>query len=93
MDRRSISGLTLSHVTIQDSISSGITIVGPGSPKGEGTLSDARFENVAISNSGIGGSPHHDLWIRKDAFGGVALRHSAIADIRNESDHFSAVGP
>jgi hypothetical protein len=92
MDRRSISGLTVSHVTIQDSISSGMTIVGPGSPKGEGTLSDARFEMVNIINSGIGGSPHHDLWIRRDAFGSAALLDSAIADIGNESDHFSLLG-
>ena len=93
MDRRSISGLTVSHVTIQDSISSGMTIVGPGSPKGEGTLSNARFEMVKIINSGIGGSPHHDLWIRGDAFGSVVLRDSEIADIGNESDHFSILGP
>ena len=93
MDRRSISGLTVSHVTIRDSISSGMTIVAPGSPKGEGTLSDARFEMVNIINSGIGGSPHHDLWIRMDALGSVAVRNSAIADIRNESDHFSLLGP
>ena len=93
MDRRSISGLTVSHVTIQDSISSGMTIVAPGSSKGEGTLSDAKFEMVNIINSGIGGSPHHDLWIRKDAFGSVAMRNSAIAVIRNESDHFSLLGP
>ncbi len=92
MDRRSISGLTLIHVTIQDSISSGITIVGPGSPKGEGTLSDARFEMVNISNSGIGGSPHHDLWIRSDACGSIALRDSAITDIRNDSVQFGVVG-
>ena len=93
MDRLSISGLTISHVTIQDSISSGMTIVAPGSPKGEGTLSDARFEMVDIRNSGIGGGPHHDLWIRSDAFGSVALCNSAIADIRNESDHFNIFGP
>jgi len=93
MDRRSISGLTVSHVNIQDSISSGITIVGPGSPKGEGTLSRAGFEMVNIINSGIGGSQHHDLWIRSDAFGSVALLNSAIADIRNESDHFGVLGP
>ncbi len=93
MDRRSISGLTVSHVTIQDSISSGMTIVAPGSPKGEGTLSNARFEMVNIINSGIGGSPHHDLWIRRDAFGSVVLLNSAVADIRNESDHFSVLGP
>jgi parallel beta-helix repeat protein len=93
MDRRSISGLTVSHVTIQDSISSGMTIVGPGSSKGEGTLSEARLEDVNIINSGIGGSPHHDLWIRRDAMGGIALVDSAITDIRNESDHFSLLGP
>ena len=93
MDRRSISGLTVSHVTIRDSISSGMTIVAPGSPKGEGTLSDAELESVNITNSGIGGSPHHDLWIRTDAFGSVALRNSAIADVRNESEHFSLLGP
>ena len=93
MDRRSISGLTVSQVTIRDSISSGMTIVAPGSPKGEGTLSDAKLESVNITNSGIGGSPHHDLWIRTDAFGGVAVRNSAIADVRNESEHFSLFGP
>jgi alpha-1,3-glucanase-like protein len=93
MDRRSISGLTLSHVTIQDSLSSGVTIVGPGSAKGEGTLSQSRFEDLKILNSGIGASPHHDLWIRKDARGGVVLVDSPIADILNESDHFVLLGP
>jgi hypothetical protein len=93
MDRRSISGLTISHVTIQDSISSGLTIVAPGSPKGEGTLSDSRFERVKVINSGIGASPHHDLWIRSDALGGVTMRDSEIADIRNESGHFILPSP
>jgi hypothetical protein len=93
MDRRSISGLTVSHLIIQDSISSGITIVAPGSRKGEGTLSDSRFEMVNVINSGIGGPPHHDLWIRGDAFGSVTLRKSAIADVWNESDHFSLLRP
>jgi hypothetical protein len=92
MDRRSISGLTVSHVIIQDSISSGMTVVAPGSPRGEGTLSNARLEQVNISNSGIGGSPHHDLWIRKDALGSITLFNSSIADIQNESDHLSLVG-
>ena len=88
MDRRSISGLTISHVTIQDSISSGITIVGPGSAKGEGTLAHSKLETVNIANSGTGGSPHHDLWIRGDGFGDIALSDSAIADIENDSSHF-----
>jgi hypothetical protein len=92
MDRRSISGLTIRRITIRESISSGLTIVAPGSLKGEGTLSDARLEQVSITNSGIGGSPHHDLWIRKDAFGSIALVNSPIADVLNESEHFRLFG-
>lgn len=93
MDRRCISGLTVRHVTIQDSISSGITIVGPGSPKGEGTLSNSVLDEVKVVNSGMSGSEHHDLWVRTDADGGVTLHNSAIADIRNDSSHFALLGP
>ena len=92
MDRRSISGITISGVTIRDSLSSGMTIVGPGSLKGEGTLSNARFEHVIVANSGVGDSAHHDLWIRKDALGAVALVNSSIADIRNDSVGFRLLG-
>jgi hypothetical protein len=91
MDRRSISGLTLSAVTIRDSISSGLTIVGPGSSKGEGTLSHGRLEQVNITHSGIGGSPHHDLWIREDAAGSIDLVNSGIADTQNDSVHFGVL--
>jgi hypothetical protein len=92
LDRRSISGLTLSHVTIKDSISSGLTIVAPGSRHGEGTLSEARLEGVSIAHSGIGGSPHRDLWIRGDAVGSIALRDSEVADLQNDSSRFSILG-
>jgi hypothetical protein len=80
-------------VTIRDSISSGLTVVGPGSAKGEGTLTNARFEKLTIVNSGIGGSPHHDLWIRKDAFGSVSMLDSPVADILNDSEHFELHRP
>jgi hypothetical protein len=40
---------------------------------------------LIIANSGIGGSAHHDLWIRKDALGTIALVDSSIADIRSDS--------
>jgi hypothetical protein len=92
MDRRSISGLTVERVAIRDSISSGMTIVGPGSAKGQGTLSDAELDGVRITHSGIGGSPHHDLWIRGDAVGSIVLSHSEIADVGNESSKFTVVG-
>lgn len=93
MDRRSISGLSITGVTVKDSISSGMTIVGPGSPRGEGTLSHARLEQVIIANSGLGDSPHHDLWIRKDSAGAIDLVNCSIADIQNESALFKLLGP
>lgn len=92
LDRRSISGLAISGLTIRDSLSSGLTIVAPGSQKGEGTLSHARLEQVSITGTGIGASPHHDLWIRADAAGGTTLVNSRIADIRNESINFRLLG-
>ena len=92
LDRRSISGLTISQVTIRDSLSDGLTIVAPGSRHGEGTLTQARLEKVNITRTGLGGASHHGLWIRQDAEGCLALVHCAIADIRNESAHFRLLG-
>ncbi|MDB6169303.1 MAG: parallel beta-helix repeat [Verrucomicrobia bacterium] len=92
LDRRSISGLAIRRVTIRDSLSSGLTIVAPGSKKGEGTLSEARLEQVKIINSGIGGSPSHDVWIHRDASGRAQVVDSQIADIRNESVNFRLPG-
>jgi hypothetical protein len=89
MDRRSISGLAISNVEIRDSISDGLTIVAPGSRKGEGTLSNSRLENVTISNGGIGTRSRHGLWIRQDAVGGVTLVNSKNDDLKNDSAHFS----
>jgi len=77
---------------IQDSISSGLTIVAPGSRKGEGTLTQARLEKVNITRTGLGGASHHGLWIRDDAVGCLDLVNCEVADIRNESVHFSLLG-
>jgi hypothetical protein len=88
MDRRSISGLVFSNVSVRDSFSSGVMIVAPGRSKGQGTLSDAKFENVVVSGSGLEGSAHHDLWVSKDAAGGAALVRSSFPDTRNESGDF-----
>lgn len=88
LDRRSISGLAISDVTIRDSFSDGLTIVAPGSRKGEGTLSATRLENVTISRFGIGAPSRHGLWIRGDAVGGLTLVDSHVADIQNDSAHF-----
>jgi Pectate lyase superfamily protein len=91
MDHRSISGLLISGLTVKDSLSSGITVVAPGAATGNGTLSGTRLENVRVSNSGLGGSPSHDLWIGKEALGGMTVDGSSVPNVLNESAAFSLV--
>ncbi len=63
----------------------------PGSKKGQGTLSNTRLENVAISNYGIGVPGRHGLWIREDAVGSLTLVNSKIADTKNDSAQFKII--
>ena len=91
LDRRSISGVEISNVNIQDSMSDGFSIVAPGSKKGQGTLSNARLENVNIPNYGIGTDSRHGLWIRDDACGSMTIINSKIADIQNSSTNFTII--
>jgi len=92
LDRRSISGLTISQLEIKDSFSDGLTIVAPGSKKGEGTLTKMRLENVHISNSGLGVRNRHDLLINDGVAGSLTLVNSAIADTQNDSARFQVIG-
>ncbi len=88
LDRKSIAGLAISDVTIRDSISSGLTIVAPGSAKGQGTLSAAKLERVTIGKVGLGATSY-SLLVRADAEGSLTVTDSQIPEIRNESAHFS----
>ncbi len=88
LDRRSISGLRISDVRIKDSLSDGFSIVAPGSKKGQGTLSDARLENVDVPNCGTGTQGRHGLWVREDAYGSLTTVNSRIVDVKNSSKNF-----
>lgn len=87
LDRRSISGLRISEMRIQDSLSDGISIVAPGSKKGQGTLSGVRLERLLVPNAGIG-KQGRGLWVRDDVFGSLTLTDSKIVDIQNNSANF-----
>jgi hypothetical protein len=89
LDRRSISGVDIHDLDIKDSISDGLSIIAPGSKHGEGTLSNARIENVNISNYGIGVKGRHGLWIRNDAHGSVTVTNSEIVEHKNNSSNFT----
>ncbi|AOS44850.1 Pectate lyase superfamily protein [Lacunisphaera limnophila] len=88
MDRRSIAGLQVSGLEIRDSISDGITVVGPGRAKGQGTLSAAVLEDVKVSGSGLGAPGRPDLFIREDAGGSLSLIRAQVPSVRNESKDF-----
>ena len=92
LDRRSISGVEISNVNIKDSMSDGLSIVAPGSKKGQGTLSNVHLENVNIPNYGLGAADSgHGLWVRDDAYGSVTIINSKIADIQNSSTNFTII--
>jgi len=91
LHRRSISGLEISNVTIEDSLSDGFGIVAPGSAHGDGTLSDVRLVNVNIPNCGIATTERHGLMIREDVNGGMTISRSKIADSQNLSTNFTIV--
>lgn len=91
LDRRSISGLTISQVEIRDSLSDGLTIVAPGNRKGEVTLSKVRLEKVSIPNFGLGTPSRHGMWIRQDAAGSLTLAGTKIDDIQNDSSAFTVI--
>jgi hypothetical protein len=88
LDRRSISGLRIRDVQIQDSISDGFSIVAPGSRHGQGKLSDVRLENVNVPNYGIGAQGRHGLWVREDVCGSLVIANSKIVDVKNSSTGF-----
>jgi hypothetical protein len=91
LHRRSISGLEISNVNIQDSLSDGFGVVAPGSAHGEGTLSDVWLENVDIPNSGIATTGRHGLAIREDSKGSLTMKNSQIVDTQNSSADFRII--
>jgi len=88
LDRRGISGVRVSDMRIEDSMSDGFSIVAPGGK----TLDDARLQNVDIPNFGTGTPERHGLWVREDARGSVTVVNSKIVDIKNSSKSFEIIG-
>lgn len=89
MDRRSIAGLAIEALEIRDSISDGLTVVGPGSAKGQGTLSEARVEGLTIGRVGLGDPTRHRIWIRADARGGLTFAGTDLLGLQNDSASFA----
>jgi hypothetical protein len=89
LDRKSISGVEIRDLNIQDSLSDGLSIVAPGSKHNQGRLADARLTGMDIPNYGIGVQKRHGLWIRKDAQGSITITKSKIVEYKNSSSDFT----
>lgn len=88
MDRRRISGLEISHVTIRDSLSDGLTVVAPGARKGEGTLGRTRVEYLRVGQVGLGTAARGGLWVGPGASGGMIVHDCRLWKVRIQSGSF-----
>jgi len=88
LDGRNISGIDIRDLDIKDSISDGLSIVGPGKEQCQNILTNATIANVNIPNFGIGAENRHGLWIRNDVCGSCKLRNSNIVEQQNSSSSF-----
>lgn len=88
LHEHSISGVTIRDVSIDKSFSDGITIIAPGSAKGQGTLSKSVLKDVRVTSPGIGTHANHGLLVYANAEGGITLDHASVEPIENQSKGF-----
>jgi hypothetical protein len=77
LDRRNISGLSISRIRVDSSLSNALSIV-----EGKGrnaALSDAVLERFEVSGYGLGLKESHALFIASGAKGGLVIKDSVVA--------------
>ncbi len=88
LHRKSISGLRISDVAIEDSLSSGFGVIVPPEAVGTRELGDTRLQRVTIRNSGIATHSHPDVWIGARVDGGIDCDACTLGTIKNDSTAF-----
>lgn len=91
LDKRSISGLEINNVNIENSLSNGLSLIAKNENDRIGVLSNATIQNVNISNYEIGTKDKHGLFISNGAHGSLIIKNCTITDIKNESGNFTLV--
>lgn len=91
VDKRNISGLLISNLIIEKSLSNAIAVIAKNEPDKVGSLSDAILQNITISGYGTGVKGKHGLFINADAHGTLQIKQSVIPGIKDESDSFTVV--
>ncbi|MEJ7677070.1 MAG: glycosyl hydrolase family 28-related protein [Segetibacter sp.] len=89
LDKRNISGIDMSNLTIGNSLSDGLSVIAKNVGDKAGVLSNVTLKNIEISTYGIGVKGKHGLWIASDAHGSLTLRNPAISETKNDSKSFA----
>ncbi|HTI07248.1 MAG TPA: glycosyl hydrolase family 28-related protein [Puia sp.] len=89
LDRRSISGVEINNIRIENSLSNGISIMAKQQTGNIGVLTNASLKNISILNYGVGVKSGHGLFISADAQGSLDVNKSNILELKNESENFS----
>lgn len=89
VDRRTISGIELSNLNIENSFSDGLSVISKSVEGQTGELLNTEIRNVSIPDCGLGVAGKHRFWIQNGTKGRLAIYNSDIAGIiTNESDQF-----
>jgi hypothetical protein len=91
LDKRGISGIEINNVTIENSLSNGLSVIAKNAEGKMGVLTNAVLQNVTVSNYGIGAKDKYTLFVSNDAHGDLVIKKSTISGIKNESADFSIV--
>jgi hypothetical protein len=91
LDKRSIAGLEITNLTIENSFSNGLSVIAKTEGEKTGRLSNATLQNVTISNHSIGVKGKHSLFISADALGSLTIKKSRIGAIKNKYGKFSVL--
>lgn len=88
LDRRSIAGIEMNNLNIENSLSTGLSVIAKNEAGKTSVLSGAIIKNIKISTYGIGVKSKHGLWIADNAHGSLTLAKADITEIKNESKDF-----
>jgi len=88
LQRKNISGLRISDITIEDSLSDGLSIITAEGLVDLRRLSDTVLERITVKNYGVAAKGRHGLWVSANVTGSAKLSASTIGGVENDSANF-----
>jgi hypothetical protein len=91
LHRKSISGLRIRDVRIEDSLSDGFGVIVPPEVKDVRTLADTELERIVVTHSGLAVPDAHDVHIGTAVQGQIEAQACRLGRIRNDSAAFRII--